>query len=153
MGILGAILFLGLFLKCWKKSIKFFKVKNHQTHKKFFKGFFIFQGLALETKFPQDPKNPQVNSKYIFYVLNNNFSHTQLPLLFLRQKNSHYVHDDIDAFFHIFFRKILKSVSGLFCVFFLLQKDFNAFHMLLFKAFLCFYDSIHLPFSYTEKKL
>ena len=36
-----------------------------------------------------------------FYVINNNFSYTQLSFLFLLQKYSYCVHDDTDVFFHL----------------------------------------------------
>ena len=60
--------------------------------------------------------------KIIFYVLNNNFSYTQLSFLMLLQKDSYLDHDDTGVFF-----------------LFLLQKDFDIFHVLLFEAFVCFF--------------
>ena len=46
------------------------------------------------------------------------------------------------------------SVSGLFCLFsFFLQKNFHIFCVLLFKAFLCLFDNIYLPFLYINQKV
>ena len=45
------------------------------------------------------PKHPQINSKVIFCVLNNNLSYTQLSLAFVPQKDSYYVQDDTGVFF------------------------------------------------------
>ena len=73
--------------------------------------------------------------KIIFYVLNNNFSYTQLVFAFVPQKDSYYVHDDTDAFF-----------------LFLLQKGLDIFHVLLFEAFLCFFLIVIYHF-YIQKKL
>ena len=53
----------------------------------------------------------------------------------------------------LFLRKIF--FWGLFFAFFyfLLQKDFDIFHVLLFEFFLCFFDNIQLSFLYREKKI
>ena len=109
MGLPGAI---------QRNSKKIFYGKKSSNPQKNFKNFFIFQGLIRETKLPQDLKNPQINSKDNFYVLNNNFSYTQLSFLFLLQKDSYYLYDDTDVFF-----------------LFLLQKDFDIFCVLPFKVF------------------
>ena len=75
--------------------------------------------------------------KMTFYVLNNNFSYTQLSFVVLHQKD--FDHHDTDAYFLFLLQKDLYICPGpFFAFFFLLQKDFGMFHMLLFKAFLCF---------------
>ena len=53
-------------------------------------------------------------------MLNNNVSYIQLAFDLVPQKDSYYVHDDTDAF-----------------SLFLLQKDFDIFHVFLFGTFLC----------------
>ena len=73
--------------------------------------------VFMNFRIPQDPKNSQINSKDIFYVLNNNFSYTQLPFLFLLQKDSYYVHDETDTFFFFLCRKTLVSFFGIFSSF------------------------------------
>ena len=100
----------------------------------------------MKKKLPQDSENPQINSKDIFYVLSNSFLYTQLYFLYFLQKDFYCVHDDTDDFFFLFFRKILASVSGLFFAFFLFPylKDFDIFLMLIFEAFVRFFD-IYLP--------
>ena len=71
----------------------------------------------------------------ILYVLNNNFSDTQLAFAYVPQKDSYYLHDNTDAFF-----------------LFLLQKIFDVFWVLLFEAFFCIFNNIYLSFSYIDKK-
>ena len=66
-----------------------------------------------------------------FYMLNNGFSNTQLSFAFVPQKDSCYVHDDTEFLFH-----------------FLLQKDIDVFHVLLFGAFPCVFGNSHLSFLY-----
>ena len=65
-------------------------------------------------------------------MLNNNFS---IQLFFLLQKDAYFHHDDADVFFLI-----------------LLQKYFDIFHVLLFQAFLRFFDAIYLAFLYIQTK-
>ena len=88
------------------------------------------------------PKHLQINSKVIFCVLNNNFSYTQLSLAFVPQKDSYYVQDDTDVCF--FF--LLQKDFGICLEFFLVFFHFDIFRVLLFKAFLCFFDNIYLRF-------
>ena len=104
-----------------------------KTIKKFSELISTFQRLNHETKLCQDPQNLQINSKDIFYVLSNNFSYTQLFFLFLLQK-------DFGICLRPFFCLFSSSERLIF------------FCMLLFKAFLCVFDNIYLPFLYTEKK-
>ena len=64
-------------------------------------------------------------------------------------------HDNTGIFFVFFplqkdFDIYLRTFFGVFI--FLLQKYFNIFHVLLFEAFLCFLDNIYLPFLYIQKK-
>ena len=99
---------------------------------------------------PQDPKNPQINSKDIFHVLNNNFSYTHFSFIFLHQKGSYYVHDDTYAIFFFLFRKILIPVLG-----FLSSFSFSSSESLwyLSQAFLCVFDKTYLPFSYKKNNI
>ena len=53
----------------------------------------------------------------------------------LQLRTNEYVHNDTDAFF-----------------LFLLQKDFDIFHVIFSKAFLCVFDNGYLSFLYIEKK-
>ena len=69
-------------------------------------------------------------------MLDNNLSYTQLGFAFVFRKDSCYFHNATDTFF-----------------LFLLQKDFDIFHVLLFEAFLCVFDNSYLPFLYIEKNL
>ena len=86
-------------------------------------------------------KNLQSNSKVISYVLNNNFSYTQLTLAFVPQITFTMVQTlfSISSFF-LFFSDICLVPCFAFR-FFLFQKDFDIFHMLLFEAFLCAFDN------------
>ena len=59
----------------------------------------------MNQKLPQNPKNSQIKSKVIFYVLNNNFSYTRFSLSFVPRKDFYYVPDDTDVFFHFLFQK------------------------------------------------
>ena len=85
------------------KTLKnyFLYVKTFFKILKFVLGIFNFQLLYRTLKI-------------IFHVLNNNFSYTQLSLVFLLEKDSSFDKDDTDAFF-----------------LFLLQKD-GTFHFSLF---------------------
>ena len=58
--------------------------------------------------------------KISFYVLNNNLSYNYYYYIFFLQKIFYFDLNEIDPFF-----------------LFLLQKDFDTFHVLLFEAFLC----------------
>ena len=80
------------------------------------------------------------NETVTFYVLNNNFSYTELPFAFVLQKDSYYVQDDTDAFFLFLLQKDFDICRGPFSTFclFLFQKDLDIFHVLLFEAFVCF---------------
>ena len=71
----------------------------------------------------------------ILYVLNNNFSDTQLAFAYVPQKDYYYLQDNTDAFF-----------------LFLLQKIFDVFCVLLFEDFFCIFNNIYLSFSYIDKK-
>ena len=75
------------------------------------------------------------NAAVIFYVLYNDFFYVLLSFVFHLQKGFYGVHDKADAFF-----------------LFLLQKDFDTFHELLFETFLCFSDSNRQLFLYMWKK-
>ena len=63
---------------------------------KFKEMFFI--GLEIFFELLQSYKNPQINSKDTFYVLDKKFSYTQLSFLFLLQKGSYCFYDDTDFF-------------------------------------------------------
>ena len=87
-------------------------------------------------------------------MLNNNFSYTQFSLAFVPRKGSYYVHDDTGASFRFVLQKdfyITHEHIDAFCLS-LLPKDFGAFHVILFEAFLCFFDNSYLSFFYIEKK-
>ena len=65
-------------------------------------------------------------------------------------------HDNTGIFFVFFplqkdFDICLGPFFGVFI--FLLQKYFDIFHVFLFEAFLCFFDNIYLPFLYIQKKI
>ena len=98
---------------------------------------------------------PKIIKKFKPYLLYNIFVHnlicyiiisfcTQVAFAFDLQKHFYIVHDSIDTFFSFFFfRKILIHFTCLFSLFvFFLQKDFDNFHVPLFKAFLCFFDNV-----------
>ena len=74
-------------------------------------------------------KTTQIASAYILH-------NTDAFFLFLPQQN-----------FDTFFSSFLPFV------FFLSRKNFDIFHVLLFRAFLCVFDNIYLPFLYIEQKL
>ena len=76
------------------------------------------------------------NLKIISHVRNNNFSYTQLSHVF---------------FFFFFSSSRLRPFFVFFLIF--LQNGFDIFHMLLFEAFLCFFDNIYLPFIYIYPKI
>ena len=71
----------------------------------------------------------------IFYVLNENFSYTQVASAFVPQKG-----------FDIFLGPYLA-----FCIF-LLQTDFDIFCMLFFRVFLCAFDNIYCHFLYITTR-
>ena len=54
---------------------------------------------------------------------------------------------------NFFIKKIFKLIKNVRKILFLLQKDFDFSHVLLFGVFLCVFDNIYLPFLYIEKKL
>ena len=59
-----------------------------------------------KSKFPRLPKIP------LSYVLNNNFSYTEIYRSLVIQKDSYYIHNDTDAlFFFFFFRKKMISFT------------------------------------------
>ena len=78
--------------------------------------------------------------KIIFYVLNNNFSFTQLFFVFLPRKDSYCNHDDTDTFFIFFIRKTFLSVSSLFLpfLFFFFRSILIYFTCFFFKLFFAF---------------
>ena len=100
---------------------------------------------CIQSKFncPEIKKTLSSNSLVFFYVLNNYF-YSQVAPSYVPYK----------PFLFFFFSKILISFSCLFLPFgfFLLQKEFDIFYMLLFWVFLCVFN-IHLPFLYIEKKI
>ena len=82
-------------------------------------------------------KNLQSGPIIIYYAFYSNVS-TQLASVLATQKDFCYVHDDTDSFFS--FSSLVKFRSlAFFCFFFLLQKDFCTFCVLLFRFFLCFF--------------
>ena len=101
---------------------------------------------CIQSKFncPEIKKTLSSNSLVIFYMLNNYFFYSQVASSYVPYK----------PFLFFFFSKILISFSCLFLPFgfFLLQKEFDIFYMLLFWVFLCVFN-IHLPFLYIEKKI
>ena len=68
------------------KILTFFYNQIPPLKKKKNSEFFIFQRLTHATKLLQDPKNRQINSKVIFYMLNNDLSFTPLSLAFVSWK-------------------------------------------------------------------
>ena len=101
-----------------------------------FKFFLTFQGLIHEIN---------LLALVTFYELNISFFYTHVAFA--------YVPDDADYFFFFCFSKALISFSSFFHLLsFLLQKDFDVFHMLLFVVFLGVFDKTYLSFLYTEKK-
>ena len=78
----------------------------------------------------------------VIIVLSNNFSYTLLTFSFVPQKGFYDVRDDTDAFFLCLLQKDFDICLGPFlaiCLY-LLHKDFDIFHVLLF-AFLCVFDN------------
>ena len=100
-------------------------VSHSQNPKKL---FFVCQNIFLQ-KYPPfltTLLNPEETAYNFLYVLNNKFSYTQLSFVFVLQKDSYFDYDDSDAFFFLFFRKILISIMMIVMLFFLfLQKDFD----------------------------
>ena len=76
------------------------------------------------------PDCPRIfkKTRFVFYVLNNNFFYSQVA--------SFYVLDNADTFY-----------------LFLLQKDFDIFHVLISGVFLCVFDNIYLLYLYTQKNV
>ena len=79
--------------------------------------------------------------KIIFYVLNNNFSYTQLFLVCLLQKDSYFDPNDINAFFLCLPERDFYICTEPFFAFFLflLLRDLRTFPVLLCEVFLCFF--------------
>ena len=79
-----------------------------------------------------------LKKQVISYVLNNSHILNVRSFFFFR-KIRILLTMILTFLFFLFFRKILISVQGLFFPFFLfiLQKDFDIFHVLLFEVFLC----------------
>ena len=105
---------------------KFKKKKKKKGKKTFFFAFFTFftfQGRSYEVNLITVRSLINLSSSpiVIFYVLDNNFLHTQLAFAFVRQKYFFNVHDDTDTF-----------------SLFLLQKDFNILGLLLVFGFFLF---------------
>ena len=100
-------------------------------------------------------KNLQSDWEVIHYVLCNNFFYNQRASAFVLQIDSYYVHDNIDVFFSFFssikFWYIFLESFFTFCLF-LLLKDFDIFHIILFGAFPYFLDNIWMSILYIEKK-
>ena len=108
--------------------------KNFYSNKIFkllkkFRTFFTFQGLIHETDLIT-----LGSIKRCFYVLNI-FLYTQVVSAFVFQ-------EDFDICLGPFFA---------FCLF-LLQKDFNIFHMLLFGVFLCVFNNTYSPFFIQKNR-
>ena len=84
---------------------------------------------------------------FFFYVLNNNFFYTRVVFA--------YVPDNTDTIFLFLFDSEILVFLRPFIAFcpFLLQKDFDIFHVLLFVVFFCAFDNTCLPFFYIEKKI
>ena len=95
------------------------------------------------------------NLKIIPYVLNNNFSYTQLSFVFLPRKDYYFDHDDTEVFFFFFFRKILLSFirlfffffwSYLFTTFMYIQKNIKIFLLVI----LVFFNFLHQNFFHQN---
>ena len=98
--------------------------------KKIFKNFRIFNCPIIL-------KNLQSGPIVFYYVLYNNFFYTQIAPVFVPQKIVVTFKMTLMIFFFFFCSKILisfLSIFSLFC-FFLFQKDFDIFRVLLFAVF------------------
>ena len=100
------------------------------------------QGLILKTSvtvlgpFKKD-------LRVTFYLLNINFVYIQVVSSYIK----------LMSFFFSFPRKFVISFSSLFFVFylFILQKDFDIFHLLLSGVLLCVFDNNYWPSLYVQK--
>ena len=120
------------------------KKKGKKTFFFAFFTFFTFQGRSYEVNLitVRSLKNLSSSPIVIFYVLDNNFLHTQLAFAFVRQKYFFNVHDDTDTFFlFFFFRKILIFRTFFWFLSFSCSEKFW-FHLLLFGVILCVFDNI-----------
>lgn len=129
-----------------KGNQKKFKRKKKLVIKKIFKNFRIFNCPIIL-------KNLQSGPIVFYDVLYNNFFYTQIAPVFVPQKIVVTFKMTLMIFFFFFCSKILTSflsIFSLFC-FFLFQKDFDIFRVLLFAVFLCAFDNCYLSFLYKEK--
>ena len=105
------------------------KIKNKKIDR--FRDFFTIKIFWIVL----DPKNPQINLKCIFYVLNDNHL--------------------LNFVFFFLFRKILISVSSLFLPFFFyfFRKSLTSFTCFFSNLFFCVFDNIYLPFYFIIMKI
>ena len=91
-----------------------------------------------------------------FYVLNINFSYTQLSFVFLfaLRKILISITMMLTLFFLFFFRNIFISLSSLFLpfLFFFFRKILTSFACFFAKLFFVFFGNIYLPFLYMYTK-
>ena len=85
-------------------------------------------------------------------VLHNDFFYTQLAFILLPQKDFYYMHNDTDAFLFLLKSWYLPQAFFVFW-FFLFQKDFDIFPVLLLGAFIYVLDNFYGPFLYIEKNV
>ena len=104
-------------------------LKNYFLHVKIF--FEILKFVLRIFNFQLLYRTPKI----IFYVLNKNFSYTQLSFVFLLQKDSSFNHDDTDA---------LLSLSERFL--YLHQAFFFSFFREILLPFVCFFSKLFLVF-------
>ena len=113
------ILFQNSLTNCFLYVRIFFYFVLEQLKNYFLYLQIFFDKLSLRNpQFLTTLKNPK---NYMFYALNNNIWYTQLSFVFLFQIDFYIC---LGGFFRLFF--------------FLLQKDFGTFPVLLFEAILCF---------------
>ena len=130
-------------LEKFKKNFKKLIIKNTFKLKKNFRIFNC----------PIILKNIQSGPIVFYYVLYNNFFHIQIAPVFVPQKIAVTFKMTLMIFFFFFCSNILisfLSIFSLFC-FFLFQKDFDIFRVLLFGVFPCAFDNCYFSFLYKEK--
>ena len=102
--------------------------------------YFVYAKIFFKLcpRYPLLYRTLKSNLNIISYVLNNN-SYTQLSFAFLVQKD--FDDDDTDVFFLLLLQKHFDICLMLFfaILLFLLQKDFDRFHVLLLLPFIYIY--------------
>ena len=134
------IFFLNYFFSCLVSSWKWSNLEQikHKIQKKIsVKNFFNqLENIRISLNKPDCSNIFKKDLIVTFYVLNNVFSYTLAVFVFFLQE---YFYIYLAPFFPFFL--------------FVFQKDVGFFHVLLFGVFICVFNNIYLPFSYTQKQI